>query len=187
MKTFVVSALVAVLVMWIAVEGGAARTGCGVWRQDVKTMTDAGARAVQTTPADATIEALAALPAPPLSAHAARSARERVTYQVHAQLVKVKQEVDSDFHIVLRSAGGTTMIAEIVDPACAAGSPVLAQLRTVRAAFVQRFGQPSTTQFRPVRGQPQAVVAGVLFFDEIHGQAGVAQNGVELHPVLSIR
>jgi hypothetical protein len=29
-------------------------------------------------------------------------------------------------------------------------------------------------------------VTGIGFFDFIHGQTGVAPNGVELHPVLSI-
>ena len=30
-----------------------------------------------------------------------------------------------------------------------------------------------------------ATLTGVGFFDPIHGQAGVAPNGIELHPVLS--
>lgn len=30
-------------------------------------------------------------------------------------------------------------------------------------------------------------VSGVGFFDELHGQTGVAPNGIELHPVLSIQ
>ena len=29
-------------------------------------------------------------------------------------------------------------------------------------------------------------VTGVVYFDRLHGQTGVAPNGVELHPVLSI-
>jgi hypothetical protein len=29
-------------------------------------------------------------------------------------------------------------------------------------------------------------VTGIGFFDFIHGQAGVAPNGIELHPVLGI-
>jgi hypothetical protein len=30
-------------------------------------------------------------------------------------------------------------------------------------------------------------VTGVGFFDRIHGQTGVAPNGIELHPVLDIQ
>ena len=29
-----------------------------------------------------------------------------------------------------------------------------------------------------------ATIDGVGFFDRLHGQAGVAPNGIELHPVL---
>jgi hypothetical protein len=31
-----------------------------------------------------------------------------------------------------------------------------------------------------------ATVTGVGFFDIIHGQTGVAPNGIELHPVLRV-
>jgi hypothetical protein len=30
----------------------------------------------------------------------------------------------------------------------------------------------------------RARVSGVAFFDFLHGQTGVARNGIELHPVL---
>jgi hypothetical protein len=30
-------------------------------------------------------------------------------------------------------------------------------------------------------------MTGVGFFDRIHGQTGVAPNGIELHPVLDIQ
>jgi hypothetical protein len=32
----------------------------------------------------------------------------------------------------------------------------------------------------------RARVTGVAFFDFLHGQTGVAPNGIELHPVLSV-
>ena len=66
------------------------------------------------------------------------------------------------------------MIAEIPGPACAQGSRVRAQMARARAAFIQRFGMPSTTHFARIPGSPLATVTGVLFFDEIHGQKGVA-------------
>ncbi len=33
----------------------------------------------------------------------------------------------------------------------------------------------------------RAVVVGVAFFDFLHGQSGVAPNGIELHPILGFR
>lgn len=35
--------------------------------------------------------------------------------------------------------------------------------------------------------QGTATIVGVAFFDPIHGQGGVAQNGIELHPVLQFQ
>jgi hypothetical protein len=29
-------------------------------------------------------------------------------------------------------------------------------------------------------------LTGLIFFDKLHGQAGVAPNGVELHPILKV-
>jgi hypothetical protein len=37
---------------------------------------------------------------------------------------------------------------------------------------------------RLVRLCPRARVTGVAFFDFLHGQTGVAPNGIKLHPVL---
>ena len=37
---------------------------------------------------------------------------------------------------------------------------------------------------RLVRRCPRARVVGVAFFDFLHGQTGVAPNGIELHPIL---
>lgn len=37
---------------------------------------------------------------------------------------------------------------------------------------------------RAVRVCAKARVVGVAFFDYLHGQKGVARNGIELHPVL---
>jgi hypothetical protein len=172
---------------FLAVPVDAARGGCGAWRWSVKTLTDPAAGRVNFTPITSTVEKLRALPAPVhLALSTARLPGERRTYRVRASLVEVKEEADSDFHVVLQGSSGVTMIAEMPDPACAAASSRVAALQKVRRAFVQRFGQPDTQRFRPIPGRPMAEVTGVLFFDEIHGQAGVARNGVELHPVLDI-
>jgi hypothetical protein len=175
---------------WIVpAPGETAHTGCGAWRWGVKTLTDSGAGQVNLTPRQGLVDALRALPAPAtLSGGLGRTAAEQVTYTVRARLMSVKEEADSDFHVVIADPrDGATMIAEIPDSACAQGSRVQAQIARVRAAFIQRFGMPSTTHFAPIPGSPLATVTGVLFFDEIHGQKGVAPNGVELHPVIDLK
>jgi hypothetical protein len=52
-----------------------------------------------------------------------------------------------------------------------------------RATRANACGFPSSSSFDPLRGT--ATITGVGFFDFIHGQTGVAPNGIELHPVLS--
>src|SRR5262249_43728400 len=43
---------------------------------------------------------------------------------------------------------------------------------------------PATTSFKNLIGS--ITLTGVGFFDLLHGQSGVAPNGIELHPVLSV-
>jgi hypothetical protein len=146
----------------------------GKERWDVKTGTDAAALYVSPIPVPSTIAELIALPMPH-DPHA-RLPAEDVIYAVPCTITLWKIEADSDHHLVMTDDAGHTMIAEIPDPAAIAGpSPWLAQITAARTQFDAwpRLGKP-------------CVVTGVLFYDRIHGQDGVAPNGIELHPVLSI-
>jgi hypothetical protein len=77
-----------------------------------------------------------------------------------------------------------TMIAEIPAAECA-------QERTEKFTKERQFvesirksgGAGRMVWFvKPV----EVVITGVAFFDKLHGQTGVAKNGIELHPVLAI-
>jgi hypothetical protein len=76
------------------------------------------------------------------------------------------------------------MIVEFVEPTCAptADPAPRAEMRAARAAFTAACGQPDPAAFRRLSGS--ARITGVGFFDVLHGQTGVAPNGIELHPVL---
>jgi hypothetical protein len=63
------------------------------------------------------------------------------------------------------------MIAETPSPLCAKG------------ATGYRRRQMANSR-RAARICRRARVTGVAFFDYLHGQTGVAPNGIELHPVL---
>lgn len=155
---------------------------CGVERWDVKTGTDALASSVQVNPQPTTVAALAALPAPSSWPPSSRLRAESATYEVSATLQDYKLEADGDYHLVL-AAGGSTIIGEIPDPGCVgASSPFRSAIAQARAAFDQRFHAGPTLQpaDTPIK------VTGVLFFDKIHGQAGVAPNGAELHPLTGL-
>ena len=90
-----------------------------------------------------------------------------------ASVIAIRPEADQDFHLVLKDHG-ETMIAETPVVNC-----------TSRAKSVRRAQMQSAR--RAVRGCARAAVTGVAFFDFDHGQAGVAKNAIELHPVLEFR
>jgi len=66
------------------------------------------------------------------------------------------------------------------------GSRVLKQATEARSNFRHLVHTPMATHFVQGPKQIRVRVTGILFFDRLHGQIGVAPNGVELHPVLDI-
>lgn len=159
---------------------------CGLERWPVKTGSDTGAAQVDLNAVHpTTIAALTALPVPAgFSQDAGRLPPvEDTVYKVTATLREYKQEADSDFHLVLADAQGHTMVAEIPSPACTApSSPFLPGITKARTEFDARYAPGDFWQPANVSVQ----VTGIGFFDVLHGQTGVAPNGVELHPVLDI-
>jgi hypothetical protein len=158
--------------------------GCGIERWAVKTGTDpAAAKISLATITGTTIAQLAAIPPPPYLPPATRIPPvETTVYRLHATLREFKTEADSDIHLVLDN-GTSHMIAEIPDPACVSpSSPFLPGITTARSQFTTRYTPSDVWQ---QSGQP-VTVTGTGYFDSLHGQTGVAVNGIELHPVLSV-
>jgi len=154
---------------------------CGSERWAIKVGTDPQANGVSLVPRPNTIAALAALPAN--GGGTARTAPTETTLWElkDVTLSELKLESDSDYHLVL-SDGTHTLIAEIPYPTCATGSPWLCFESRARAEIDARYTVSSSPSY------PAAVVTvrGVGFFDLPHGQAGVAPNAIELHPVLEL-
>ncbi len=155
---------------------------CGTERWPVKTMTDPAAGQVNIdTPKLATVAELVALPAPHNPVE--RQQGELVTYEMEGTITLAKLESDKDIHMVL-TEGAHTMILEAPSPSCAEHSRVLDQITAVREAVEKEF--PEVAKGGRTTGIAVPVtVTGVAFFDHLHGQAGVAPNGIELHPLLS--
>lgn len=169
------------------VQAPTSSTGsCGVERWSVKTGTDADADLInlQSTTAT-TIASLIALPAPAsLPSNNRIIPTETTVFQVQATLTEYKLEADSDYHLVLSDSAGRTMIAEIPDPACVGStSPLLTSIEKARGEFDAKYTPTGTFQTANV----PVTVTGVGFFDFLHGQTGVAPNGIELHAVLDIQ
>ena len=161
-------------------------TSCGVERWPVKTGTDPDAGAINlAATTTTTVSALDALPKPAtLPVDNRISPTETTVFSIDALLTVYVREDDSDYHLVLTDSSGGTMIAEIPSPSCVGStSPLLSGIANARSEFDGRYSV--TTSFKtaniPVR------VRGVGFFDFLHGQTGVAPNGIELHPVLDLQ
>ena len=164
----------------------AATGSCGVERWSVKTGTDADrAKITLQSTTQTTIAALAGLAAPGTPPANNRVApTEDTVYQLHATLTEYKLEADSDYHLVLSDGSGHTMIAEIPDPSCVgATSPLQSSIQKSRGEFDAKF--TATTSFKTAN--VPVTITGVGFFDFLHGQTGVAPNGIELHAVLDVQ
>jgi uncharacterized protein DUF3761 len=158
---------------------------CGVERWAVKTLSDPDRKRVQFRPVDTTIEALVALQRPGVLSPLARAVPVEMTvYRVGGRLLWLFTEADHDYHLVLASLRDSTMtmIAEIPDPGCAGAcvSGFAAVYRHVRQKLLDYLNAPHS------EARPLVRITGVGFFDYLHGQRGVAPNGIELHPVLDV-
>jgi hypothetical protein len=153
-------------------------SGCGIERWAVKTLTDPGANAVNLTPVDSTVGKLVAFPAP-VSPTDRVAPIETTTYRISVTMDAFKMEADSDVHLAVHDQAGHTMIVEFPSPSCDQGSVAATQIAAARNAFLKAAGQPSSS-YQPVTGT--ATIEGIGFFDKLHGQRGVAPNGIELHP-----
>jgi hypothetical protein len=157
---------------------------CGTERQQVKTLADnPGLEKVVTS----SVTALRTLPAPKTWGDTMpRLPAERKVYRVKALLLGYKLEDDQDYHLVLAEIGKPkrTMIAEIPSAECAQER---AKVFKKERAFVDRIPKPKSPGRMIMFKKPiEVVITGSAFFDKLHGQTGVAPNGIELHPVIGI-
>src|SRR5215471_17389486 len=158
---------------------------CGVERWSVKTGTDPDASKVNlNSSTSTTIAAMRAFTAPnPIPPNNRVSPAETTVWVINATLTVFKLESDSDYHLVIQDASGNTMITEIPMPSCVgSSSPFLPGITNARAEFDAKF--TATTSFQTANIPVQ--ITGVGMFDFLHGQTGVAPNGIELHPILDV-
>jgi hypothetical protein len=160
---------------------------CKGTRWAVKTLSDKRSRLVNTTPRARTVRALRKLH-PPRRRSRRRSVRirgvETTTYRVKVLLVEAKIQGDGDIHLVIADlkVPARTMIVEFPDAACTTQSKFKTRMTQAHSAILAQCGVLPHAGFRKLTGT--ATVSGVGFFDTVHGQPGVAPNGIELHPVL---
>lgn len=156
-------------------------SGCGVERWAVKTLTDPAANQVNLVAQPTTVADLVSI-TPPINPTDRVGPTEATTFVLSGTLTFFKKEADGDFHMVIQDTAGNSMIVESPNPSCAVGSVVLPQITAVRTAVEGRLGNGET----PSTVSIPVTVTGVGFFDRLHGQTGVAPNGIELHPLTGI-
>jgi hypothetical protein len=145
------------------------RALCGSERWTVKTLQD---RPTLLSARTATLHFLVTRPAPAELPYQ-RLPFERHIFHVTATVNPIRSEDDGDLHVILRD-GRFHMIAEAPSTGCITGATLLRKRQMLQARQAVRLCR-------------RASVTGVAFFDYLHGQTGVAPNGIELHPILHFR
>jgi hypothetical protein len=165
---------------------------CGTERWQIKTISDSESRRIDWSPRASSIADLVDIQPPKVLDDFRADAETRV-YSVEAVLMGWKAETgshgDRDYHLVLGDPAdpGRTLIAEVPSSDCtgACSSSHVQQFLQARQELVSRLSAPQA-HFRRVNPAWLVRVQGVGFFDIYHNQIGVAENCIELHPVLRI-
>ena len=154
----------------------------GSYRWDVKTAQDTCR--IIAKPIRSTISYLTAIPRPTINNSHNRYGIEHNIFTIRVSVRLYKREDDGDYHLVLTDSTGKTMVGEIPDPLCPAvqSSRYILSIQKAREFFVFKMKQPAG---KVAPGTYE--IKGIAFFDKIHGATGEAKNGVELHPIISIK
>jgi|ERR1700730_2233278 len=135
-----------------------------------------------------TIPALRSIPAPPSPGNTRVGPTEATIWIIEATITDYKIEGgakgDQDYHLALDDGSGRTMIAEIPSSSCLKQTPepLKSMIKQARADFDAKF--TVTGKFQ--HADQKVRITGPGMFDRIHGQKGVAPNGIEIHPIIKI-
>jgi hypothetical protein len=197
--------LVAILAGFVAflspATRGAKSATCGVERWNVKTLQDAAASEVDfANPNTKFVEFLRRLnekgnpssgkPPKNLTKTTPRMPPvETTVYKLKALLMSMRREDDKDIHLVIADPKiGGSMIVEFPHESCTTEADPARRAKmqaAVEALATACDGLPNLGSETVFTLKGKATITGVGFFDLVHGQGGVATNGIELHPVLS--
>lgn len=163
--------------------------GCGRWRWEVKTLTDADTALIRfDSIRPITVDQLTRMRSFVTTEFMERQWSEYNLYRIDAELYGYTQARDRDYQLFLRDPrSGRTMVAAIPDPDCPevkASSRAWA-FREGREWVRKNLGEPKIGDSILPRPIPIRVV-GIAFYDRLDNQKGMAENGVGLHPVLSL-
>lgn len=168
---------------------------CGTERKSFKLLTDRqGTRIANEKPVPTTLATLVSMttPADPDTLRYRWAPLETHVWSTVVALLGYTLEADGDFHLVIAMPNDNTItaVAEIPAPACAERNLLRTRLASARRS-VEAIGHRAPRRERFIwldrYGPPPLVrIIGVGFADRIHRVRGMAPNGAELHPVLSV-
>ena len=152
----------------------------GVQRWDVKTLTDPDVDKVDFHATPSTIAQLETFNPPQWKTKLPRQPKETEVFTIECTIPQYIWEDDDDVHLVLKD-GSHTMVGEIPDPFCPNNvSGYSKKFERARKNFnkVAAKNEYKNHRYR---------VTGVLFFDKPEHGTGHADNGAELHPIISLQ
>lgn len=162
-------------------------------RWSIMTGTDRGAKSISHKPLKTTIDKLSALPRPaalpikgqPLPIyHTVRvGSAEKTLWSVDATIVESQINPDGDYHFVLKSSTGQRIICELPDPKLMhSPSPFAAEMKKARANVAAKLHSTST----PRACNVHAHITGLGYYGRVRPGDGGPENGIQLHPVVSV-
>jgi hypothetical protein len=110
---------------------------------------------------------------------------EYIIWTLEADIIAYKQEIDGDCLMIIQGKSGDTMVAEAPFPAPPFVDPSARWAQEIAAVW-KKVADKLNPQPQVQQKIVHARITGVGFFDRVHGQLGIAPNGIELHPVIDI-
>lgn len=160
----------------------------GVQRWEVKTLQDETAAQINFTPKTISLNDILSKVKTADWSLAKDNMRQQDEFQVFSVTGKipfVNTEGDGDIHIELMDETNPDLhlVAEIPNPDCeiTKNSPYKDKFRKTRNDFLNKY------QDKSVWSKGKFEITGVLFHDKDNHGTGGNPNGVEIHPVMSIK
>lgn len=161
---------------------------CGVERWSIKSLSDADtvqinfSNIIPTTVHDQiNIER-------PAGKIVKRDETEMTVLSMDCYILGFKKEKDKDFHIIVKDVNSEeSMVIEIISSECSDVQKTsrFEQIKQVQEWFPENIGVPHN-KFKMLDEPKLVTITGVGFWDFLHGQKGMAANGREIHPVLTM-
>jgi hypothetical protein len=163
-------------------------SACGEWRWPVKTLSDSRRHKVDFKAMAASVKGFRLRNKPNVNLTTSTPripGVEMHNWKLKARPIQAKLEDDHDIHLVISVPGNRkkTMIVEFPKKRCVASHFKRHKITQARNKFLNNCGSVSASSWKKLDGS--VTITGVGFWDEKHGQTGVAPNGIEIHPVLN--